>query len=238
MCSLCKLIRTNKRMNSKEILEYLQTLLDQNQGGVFKEVIREIEQLELRLIKTPTANWPKLAHSRLLSSNTASKRLDNSLERWDKANQFISSEIQNESQLSFDIIQKINSILNAKNVETRTSPIFGGGIEFIKPQYLEEAKNNFINLILENNEMCFYEKAFHLYQWIVSLHFFENGNGRCARLCADYILMQNGKLPICFQSSARSHVAQMLEDRKVNKEEKYLSFLKAIKRSYEIVLDL
>ncbi len=238
MFSSFKLRNRKKFVNSKEVLEYLLTPLDQSQGDVFKEVIREIEQLEIRLIASTSPNWAKLAKSRLLSSNTASRAIDDSLARWDEANRYISECIQDEKKLSFEIITKINSIYNAKNSKIRETPIYGGGIEFIRSQYLEEAKVLLINNLLGDVDMCFYEKAFHLYQWIVSLHFFDNGNGRTSRLCADYILMQNGKLPICFQSSVRSHVAQMLEDRMVNKEDKYLSFLKAIKRSYEVVLEI
>ena len=79
------------------------------------------------------------------------------------------------------------------------------------------------------------KKAFEIYLSIVTIHPFVNGNGRTARLAADWILMSSGYLPVCFDSPIQSHVAVTLNQPLRNREVSYCKFLSAVEKSYEIL---
>lgn len=220
---------------SSDILDYLSTPLCKSKEEQFINLIKEIESLEEKLSHSNSLNWSELAKKRIMSSNTMMSTSLEELSKWDAANVFVSDKIQNNIDFDISTMGQINSIFIGKETIYRSGKIFGGGKEFIEQEYLNEAIGLFQELVINNKDLSTFKKAFHVYQWIVSLHLFEDGNGRTSRLCADYFLFKEGKLPICFETSMLSHCAQTLNSRVMNKEDAYIRFLKAIKRSYNIL---
>ncbi|EQC45359.1 Fic family protein [Bacteriovorax sp. Seq25_V] len=222
-------------MNSREILTFLKTPLDTTHGEIFHKLIQEIKTLEGKLNHCERPNWSTLARARLFASTTNTKVVTDSLYKWDAANQYISREIQNDSNLDINLVSKINAILIGDEDNIRSGPIYCNDISYIDASFIEDATQDFSNLILRGNFSCTFEKAFHIYLWLTTLHIFKDGNGRTGRLAADFILMKEGKLPICFESTVDAQVAQLQEKKVRSKEESYLKFLKAVRRSYLIL---
>ncbi|MBC7531908.1 MAG: hypothetical protein H7318_10040 [Oligoflexus sp.] len=75
------------------------------------------------------------------------------------------------------------------------------------------------------------------YIWVGNVHPYTNGNRRTARLFADSILMGDGYLPICFETQVGGHVVKGYAQRELILENSVLRCLKAVERSYRIILD-
>lgn len=223
-------------MDSNEVLIYLQTPLELRAQEEIEAQLDLISHQKELVSRAHSLRWSELAKARLLSSNTLGRVKECNLVNWDKANQYVNESLSQNEDLSLSHIYKLNALVRNEASSIREVPIYGGRLEFIKPEYVKNALSLFEKKILTHLTLSPYEKAFHIYQWIVTIHPFHDGNGRTSRLCADYVLLGNGILPISFSSSFSSHVCQNLNDQRRNKEDCYLSFLKAISHSYEILL--
>ncbi|MDD0852168.1 Fic family protein [Halobacteriovorax sp. GB3] len=223
-------------MDSSEVLKYLQAPLDLRAQEEIEAQYDFISYQCEKVSRAYSLNWSKLAKARLLSSNTLGRVKDSDLRNWDRANQYVNESLSQNEELSLSHVYKLNALVRNEASSIREIPIYGGHLEFIKPEYIEKALSLFEKKILTNLTLSPYEKAFHIYQWIVTIHPFHDGNGRTSRLCSDYVLLGSGILPISFPSSFSSHVCQNINEKRRNKEDCYLSFLKAISHSYEILL--
>lgn len=78
-------------------------------------------------------------------------------------------------------------------------------------------------------------EAAMLYQWLITLHFYSDGNGRTARLVADWRLTQSGLLPLAFANDAASFVSALDEKRQYGPELAVLRICEGLRRAVEVV---
>ena len=220
-------------MNYLDILAYIKP-----DKKIFTEEAKQlestIEKLGEKLSSFANPDFEKLTRARILASNTHLKE-QSSLQKWDAANATLAEFISQESPL-LEIFQGINQSLTDSQSELRDHRIFTCDEEYLEPEHVPaavETLKGYSEGFLKNSPLAF---GFYLYLWGVTVHPFENGNGRTARLLGDYKLIQNGFLPMCFQSPVYSHVAITYNGRHRNIEGSYLKFLGAVINSYEIVM--
>ncbi len=88
----------------------------------------------------------------------------------------------------------------------------------------------------ENQRKVSLTQAFVAYAGVVTLHPFDDANGRTARLLADVFLLRAGWLPLCFLSPVESHVASTVGGRHRHVDAAFETFLRGVKNAYEIAL--
>lgn len=164
-----------------------------------------------------------LARKRLLASNTLSRAEDlDERAAWDRANVWLAktiASIEGTSDalhtLDVDRIRALASIVGGgvegERRDLRTTPVYSCGLEYLAPSevaremaLLEERTNAALKGGLPAPLV-----AARVYICLVTIHPFENANGRVARLAADAVLLGAGYLPLSFASPIASHVAQM-----------------------------
>lgn len=201
------------------------------------EIINTLEQyrdeLNLKIQNKSILDWNKLNFARFLSSNTLGK--NNEARRlWQMANLELNSWIENQTVIDFSHITRVNTIVTKNHNNLRTIKIYAADKEFINSKYFEKAQE-YINQLLMRNDISPLEKAFRVYQAIVSCHFFYDANGRTARLISDFILLNNSYLPTSYPSSVSSHVAIDINSETNDIQLFYKNYLLALKNSYLLV---
>ncbi len=228
------------KADNQSIFRYLQSKVPDPLPMDHQKILKEISQIESTFGDQKSLNWEELSKRRLLASHTLgdNKREEwkQNLERWDEANQFVVQSIGGLVKIDFPIIQKVNQILTGSDGAVRENSVYGTGDEFIHFSFLPKGIELFHKEVLSSKSVNPILKAFSVYLWIVTLHPFTNGNGRTARLIADWVLMSNGHLPICFNTPTSSLVAQQLNRPLRDKTLSLLKFLRSLKHSYEIII--
>lgn len=107
------------------------------------------------------------------------------------------------------------------------------------PIKVPELMKDFGNWLLQKNEYILI-KAFEAHYRLVSIHPFVDGNGRCARLLLNSILLENGYVPIIIRKIDRKRYLSSLEtyQTKENSEPYYRFMLSALNRSIKMMIDL
>lgn len=151
-----------------------------------------------------------LARKRLLASNTL--RRSNASERlaWDDANRWL-DELLGQDDLpawSVDELARLNGILTGTRGAPRTERLYSCGLEYLAPTNIATELRALEAHVTATDRHPLLVAA-TTYIAVVTIHPFDNGNGRTARLAADRLLLQSGYLPLCFLSPIASHVAQM-----------------------------
>ena len=98
--------------------------------------------------------------------------------------------------LSLASILELNRSLTGSGGQMRTRRVLGECDGCLPPDFFEEAIQ-----ILEQDILADLVRAGRVYISIATVHPFDDGNGRTARLAADWILLQHGWLPRSFQSA-------------------------------------
>lgn len=214
---------------SSEIIDFLNDFSYEDDEEI-QQLCGEVLSLK-ESVKIVEFGIQRMNDYRIISSSTlwSDKEL---LKNWDNANAFLYSSLQSEDQLDWDICCEFNKILVSNLHEIRSGEIFAGPWQYLESTYLDIVKKEFRDKILSRSNSLF--KAFEVYIWLINIHPFKDGNGRTARICADYILLGNGFLPLCFDSSVSSFVANVLGGKKKSKKECIKKTLNALKRSYQI----
>lgn len=192
------------------------------------------KDLNLKIKNQKILNWDKFHFMRFLSSNTLGKD-EAARNFWQEANLLLNGWIEEEIILEFKNIVHLNKILTQKEDNIRTTKIYAADKEFIETKHFKIVQG-YLNQLLKRVDFTPTEKAFRVYQTIVSSHFFCDGNGRTARLISDYILLNNSILPICYPSSIASHVAIDINSEDNNINTYYKTYLLALKNSYQNLL--
>lgn len=212
-----------------EILEYLKTP-PVISGGV-SVLIRQIDQAQKSLAQpTPTA-LKQLSARRALASNSLKK--EDVLQLWQETNHWMGERIAEDEVLTWASIVHINRRLLGRSEPLRDEKIYTGDMEYLPPGSMSEALDEFHKKLQFEPDILI--KSFEIYLGIVTIHPFVNGNGRTARLAADWILMRGGYLPVCFDSPIQSHVAVTLDHPKRDKQHSFEKFLRAVLKSYQIL---
>ena len=158
-----------------------------------------------------SGNHHALASARLLASTTLLKEAyvpGTALNRWNSANAFLFSALGEGRTLTGELVREIHAELNPDS-DFRKTFVQGGNTSYPEAQDLTELWKIFCER-LGNSDSPIVNAA-EVYQWIVTLHFFEDANGRLARLCADYILLSSGLLPVSFPTDVAGFVSALAE---------------------------
>ena len=78
-------------------------------------------------------------------------------------------------------------------------------------------------------------KASLLHGELVKIHPFVDGNGRCARLILNMVLMKNGYVPIVIKKEDRLHYYETLDKAHISND--YTDFIKLVSKLEEEMLD-
>jgi hypothetical protein len=179
-----------------------------------------------------------LARKRLLASNTL--RRSNPTERngWDEANRWISELIQQDPAPSHSTgdLRRLNAILLGREgaSATRDCPIFSCNDAYLEPTEVGGELDALEAWTQDERHPALIAAV--VYIAVVTIHPFENGNGRTARLAADRVLLQNDHLTLCFLSPVSSHVAQMQSGPTRDPDASIRMVLAAVAESYATVL--
>jgi len=223
--------------SDQDILDYLTTYSEDAemsgslQSGAIKARIDSIE--DCRKLPPPSAKkLTELNAARLIASNTLKNSKE--VEFWNLAQRTLFDLIVRKAHLdSGDLLALNSSLTNGPSV-VRDFEIGTGAGTYLSCQFVVPALDSHLaRLEIFNGHPL--RQAFETYLNLVTVHPFQNGNGRTARLAADFYLFKNGFLPVCFESPVRSHVALIKNGVLRLKDEAYLRFLQAVENSYHLV---
>lgn len=182
-------------------------------GQAIRERARE---LEASLIQKDFSkgNFSALAKERLLASTTLLKETyveGPALAHWAAANQFIVEKISTGLSLNAELIRSTHKILLPESGgKLRTTFVQGGNSQYPEVESLPLLWDQFQERLSVKDESPLLRAAV-IYQWLVTLHFFEDANGRLGRLCADGVLLTAGLPPLSFSNDAMAFVSALAE---------------------------
>ncbi len=132
-----------------------------------------------------------------------------------KAFDYINQKIKENCKLDEEMIKDIHQIL-MENIQQggiyRNVDVYISGAEHVPPSPLEmyrQIKNFY--LTLENNFNNSIEKAAYVHAEFVKIHPFVDGNGRTSRLIMNYVLIQEGYLPISISKESKMEYYKTLD---------------------------
>ena len=199
----------------------------------FSDIENIKKDLNQAVIQSKNLNFAALENQRRQGSNTLKKK--NELTEWATANNQILDWLHKNEELDFEHVKKLNLSLNPESYgQFRTQSIFAGLGEFIEVTSLTKFENLFSKNVLKKDIHPIL-KAAQVYQWISSFHPFENGNGRTARLAADFILMKDDYLPLSFENPFDAMVGIKSNTHHIDGNYGVRKLLKWLNNSYQII---
>lgn len=172
---------------------------------------------------------------RLLSSNTL-KSDARALTNWNQAQNFLFQLMkEGKSELAWEDLSRLNQwvVGGTAPSKMRELEIKTGAGEYLSFCDVPDATRKMLETVKSFSHPL--RKAFEIYVQMVTIHPFENGNGRTARLAADFYLLSRSYLPVCFLNSYHSHMALVKNQVKRQKDHCFSVFLESVLRSYEVV---
>ena len=154
-----------------------------------------------------------------------------SLRQWELANQWVLEKIQTHAPVDVTAIINLHEILFPEREGIfRGSPVMGGNTDYPEPGGLDELWKRFSRL-LETEERSAIVFASKVYQWLITLHFFADANGRLARLAADWILLKEGLVPMSFPDDVASFVSALSQENSLDPQGAVRLVCDAVERS-------
>ena len=156
---------------------------------------------------------------------------------------FIESVVKDKKKISVEIICRINDLI-LNNLEEDEKGIYRlrkvhiEGASFIPPMpsLIPKLMDDFMGWLEENKEkMNIADYAALAHEKFVFIHPFIDGNGRCARLLVNLLLMQKGYPPIVILKAERKKYINTIDDAH---QQKYTAFVNFIARNIERSLSL
>jgi len=135
------------------------------------------------------------------------------------ANAFIENEARQKSRLSIRLICEVNRLIELDAGESsnpgfiREKPVEITGAQIQPPHWsqIRDMIEDAIEIAESNRSHPLVTAAF-VHWAIARIHPFENGNGRTARLCQDFVLIRSGLLPTGIPKAKRNEYYAALED--------------------------
>lgn len=202
-------------------------------------LIQEIEkakgQSDLLCPEEWNAGLQRLSPYRLRSSGSLKR---GELEGWIAANSFVANQGLQEKSPTPDDIVHINSLMmKDPEVSIRTVDIYIGPRKACSADKLPQLLTYFYSNVLptNNNYHPLIAAALTRY-WLVSLHPFKDGNGRTSVMVCDWLLLNNGYLPLSFERQIDA-VIGTFEDYRANATpgNAVLKTLQSVLHSYKII---
>lgn len=179
-------------------------------GEKFLSLAQDIET-KIRGEDFSGGNHHALATARLQASTTLLKESyspGSEMLRWNQANEFLFSALGEGRKLDGILVSEIHQRLSPRS-GLRKKFVQGGNSSYPEAEDLPGLWKIFEDKLSHQTADTPILNAAVAYQWIVTLHFFEDANGRLARLCADYILLAGGLLPLSFPHDVAGFVSAL-----------------------------
>ncbi len=209
-------LNTNLSPLSLEALRLL------SQQDISAEALSLVDQVESVCAQMPAPTADKielLGFQRLQASTTLIKEINAptqvALTHWADANEELRQFILDQTAIDGATILSLHTKLNPASFGLlRATDLQGGNGEYPPAKDLAVLWTIFESEILATleTEHPILEAA-KLYQWLITLHFFADANGRTARLVTDWRLAQAGLPPLAFPNDASSFVSALDKDR-------------------------
>lgn len=194
-----------------------------------------LAKLRADLDAATAPKWEALAAWRLLASNSLRAKGAPGRAAWDAANAVLAQALERDEAPSFAVATRFHDALEAGASGLRTTAIFGADERYLDASAIAGELAALDAALAAARDGL--EAAFRAYVGVVTIHPFSNGNGRTARLLADYILMKDAWLPLCFGSPIASHVAQTHGGATRDPETAFGVFAEGIANAYRAVLE-
>lgn len=222
----------NRVTEQSQIIAYLQSTLDQNEAKV-SDACHLVASARRKCDATALEQkqLEKVWKRRLLASNTL--RSGDEIGAWDQASYFVAQQAGDGRALQLADIMAINRILTGGSGALRSIPIYTGDEEYLAPGLVGALWEQLPSKIAAWDGQGLVA-AFIAYLWVITIHPFEGGNGRTARLCADWILLQAGYLPVVFPSPVATHVAMTINGPSRQISDSFVKFCQGVFYSYEL----
>lgn len=219
-----------------DVIAYLKEVFafDSASSEPVREALASLAALRSELASAPLPAYSALAAWRLLASNSLVDRNAPGRAGWDAANAVLGEALGHGESPTVALATRLHAALGVGSSAIRTSRIFTADEEYLPPELVPTA------LALLDDALAVAEdpvdRAFRAYVGLVTIHPFENGNGRASRLLADHALLGGGLLPLCFASPVSSHVALTMGGAPRSIAGSLLAFTSGIERAYLAVL--
>ena len=220
--------------SNKTILSYFSEGLNKNEELGLAQALEQIELRARSRCYVSKQGWREFSVRRLFGSGSLSHR--QGLSHWDRLNEYIYTNISEGVSPDIPALKIMNSIIcPLAGGRIRTCESRGGEKKFIRqldlPLFLDKMQKE----VFEPSEVHPIWQAFQLYSWGVTLHPFIDGNGRTFRAAADWVLLQNGYLPLTCRSSVAAHVAVCRNVALPERSSRFANFLAGLMNSYKFL---
>lgn len=219
-----------------DVVTYLKEVFtfDAGSSELAHEALGSLVALRSELADAPSPAYSSLAAWRLLASNSLAQRDAPGRAGWDAANALLADALDRGDAPSVALAMQLHAALGLGPSKIRTSRIFTADEEYLPPDLVPRALELLDDALAATRDPV--DRAFRAYVGLVTIHPFENGNGRASRLLADHALLGGGLLPLCFASPVSSHVALTLRGPPRSIGRSFLAFTRGIERAYLAVL--
>lgn len=207
-----------------------------------RSLIQDIEELRTQTESLSPQDWQtgleRLSPARLAFSG--SLRSGKS-ESWMAANTYASEKIAQDASPTAQDIFHINALLRSLPTATlRKGDVFLGPHKALDAQNLPSAFQYLCEEVLPQakHEHPLFGAALTRF-WLVSLHPFEDANGRTSVILADWLLLLSGYLPLGFNDAGEGLIASFNQHRpSATAANAVLKTLQNVRTSYRLVLGL
>lgn len=232
------MVSARKGEDDAKTLAYLRDVFAASSERVSPQKRDALAQLRDQLAsRSPsTVDYPSLAAWRLLASNSLSLKDTPARRGWDLANQALSTTLSRGDLPTFQLAATFHHALGCGSSAVRTTRIYTADEQYVSPEVLPEGLALLDASLAATGDAL--DRAFRAYVGLVTLHPFGNGNGRTARLLADYCLLGGEWLPLCFASSVSSHVARTQGGASRSMQGSMDVFFRGLENGYKAVLGL
>ncbi len=206
---------------SMELIIEIDSLV--SRAVVFEE---NIKPLNLERIKASTT---------LLKEQYSLSKEAESIYDWTRANEFLISNLATNDSLNEEIVLGIYRKLASGFADLRSEGVQGGNCLYPEASSLPELWKRFWCFFGEHRGSHPIVRASIVYQWMVTLHFFSDGNGRLSRLAADWVLLKDSYPPISFPNDASAFISALDEDACFTVDDAIVRICDGIKNSLGIL---
>ncbi len=198
----------------KILLNYLLKPIDIN-DKTLQECLSEIDRLKIQLTEINYDFANRLNIERLKLSSTlfnayffSEKNNCNPVEVWIKTWEWVLQYVKKNNEFSLNFLFELNARINETNEKYRENNLFNAFFQYSEHKDIIPLMNTFEKEVISNiNNYHPILSASRIYQWLITIHPFTDGNGRVARLAADALLVKNGLPPITFPDKTQGYVS-------------------------------
>lgn len=224
------------------LFQNLTLKFSESETSAIESLIQEIERLKGLCESLSPQDWQiglqRLSPYRLRSSGSLKS---GNLQGWMTANSYVSQKVLNEILPTAEDVLHINSLMTENpKASIRSVDIFIGPHKACAPEQLPAFLTYFYENILPSHKHSHPLIAAALTRyWLVSLHPFEDGNGRTSVMICDWLLLNNNYLPLSFQRQLDAVIATLQNARaSATPGMAVIKSLKSVLHSYQVVLNV